>query len=101
MVVATRPCGPPLGQGQAGAKGGSGARSLMAKMAPPGEAAHFGLFALSGRATGFAGPAALAAVTQATASRRAGMAPVREGKKAAGIAPGFTGGPCTFRVLGR
>ncbi|GAA0567960.1 MFS transporter [Craurococcus roseus] len=55
----------------------SASRSLMAKMAPPGEAAaHFGLFALSGRATGFAGPAVLAAVTQATASQRAGMATV-------------------------
>jgi MFS transporter, UMF1 family len=52
-------------------------RSLMARMAPPGEeAAHFGLFALSGRVTGFLGPAVLAAVTQATASQRAGMATV-------------------------
>jgi UMF1 family MFS transporter len=49
----------------------------MARMAPPGEAAaHFGLFALSGRATGFLGPAVLAAATQATASQRAGMATV-------------------------
>jgi MFS transporter, UMF1 family len=55
----------------------SASRSLMARMAPPGEAAaHFGLFALSGRATGFLGPAVLAAVTQATASQRAGMATV-------------------------
>lgn len=52
-------------------------RSLMARMAPPGEAAaHFGLFALSGRATGFVGPAVLAAVTQAMGSQRAGMATV-------------------------
>lgn len=52
-------------------------RTLMARLAPPGEAAaHFGLFALSGRVTGFAGPAVLAAVTQATGSQRAGMATV-------------------------
>ncbi len=55
----------------------SASRSLMARMAPPGEeAAHFGLFALSGRATGFLGPGVLAAVTQATGSQRAGMATV-------------------------
>jgi UMF1 family MFS transporter len=52
-------------------------RTLMARMAPPGEAAAwFGLFALSGRVTGFLGPAALAAVTAATESQRAGMATV-------------------------
>jgi len=52
-------------------------RALMARLAPPGEAAaHFGLFALSGRVTGFAGPAVLAAVTAATGSQRAGMATV-------------------------
>jgi UMF1 family MFS transporter len=52
-------------------------RSLMAQLAPPGElAAHFGLFALSGRATGFLGPAALALVTTATGSQRWGMAVV-------------------------
>lgn len=52
-------------------------RALMARLAPPGEAsAHFGLFALSGRVTGFFGPAVLAAVTTATASQRAGMATV-------------------------
>ena len=52
-------------------------RTLMARLAPPGEAAaHFGLFALSGRVTGFLGPAALAAVTAATQSQRAGMATV-------------------------
>ncbi|MFH5923260.1 MFS transporter [Roseomonas xinghualingensis] len=50
-------------------------RTLMARMAPPGEvAAHFGLFALSGRITGFLGPATLAAVTQASGSQRAGIA---------------------------
>ena len=52
-------------------------RTLMARMAPEGEiAAHFGLFALSGRITGFAGPAVLAVVTAATGSQRAGMATV-------------------------
>ncbi|MFT8246806.1 MFS transporter [Roseomonas sp. BN140053] len=52
-------------------------RTLMARMAPPGEmAAHFGLFALSGRVTGFLGPATLAAVTAATGSQRLGMATV-------------------------
>ncbi|WP_207536612.1 MFS transporter [Sabulicella rubraurantiaca] len=52
-------------------------RSLMAQMAPPGEvAAHFGLFALSGRATSFLGPALLALVTEATRSQRWGMAVV-------------------------
>ncbi|WP_149538362.1 MFS transporter [Siccirubricoccus phaeus] len=52
-------------------------RALMARLAPPGEVtAHFGLFALSGRVTGFLGPAALAAVTAATGSQRAGMATV-------------------------
>lgn len=52
-------------------------RTLMARMAPPAEiGAFFGLFALSGRITGFIGPAVLAAVTAATASQRAGMAVV-------------------------
>jgi UMF1 family MFS transporter len=52
-------------------------RTLMARMAPEGQgAAHFGLFALSGRITGFMGPAVLAAVTTATGSQRAGMATV-------------------------
>jgi UMF1 family MFS transporter len=52
-------------------------RTLMAKMAPPGEAAaHFGLFALSGRVTGFLGPLLLAVVTDAFDSQRAGMAVV-------------------------
>ncbi|KAA2214186.1 MFS transporter [Teichococcus oryzae] len=55
----------------------SASRSLMAALAPPEEvAAHFGLFALSGRITGFMGPAMLAAVTAATGSQRAGMATV-------------------------
>lgn len=52
-------------------------RTLMARLAPPGEVtAHFGLFALSGRVTGFLGPAALAAATAATGSQRAGMATI-------------------------
>ncbi|MGK7866934.1 MFS transporter [Falsiroseomonas sp. E2-1-a20] len=52
-------------------------RSFMARLAPPDEvSAHFGLFALSGRITGFLGPAALAAVTTATGSQRLGMATV-------------------------
>jgi len=52
-------------------------RSLMAQLAPPTEiTAYFGLFALSGRATGFVGPAALALVTDLTNSQRAGMAVV-------------------------
>jgi UMF1 family MFS transporter len=49
----------------------------MARLAPPAEvAAYFGLFALSGRVTGFLGPAVLAAVTAMTGSQRAGMATV-------------------------
>jgi UMF1 family MFS transporter len=50
-------------------------RSLMARMAPA-EArnAQFGLFALSGRVTGFVGPTALGAVTAIAHSQRAGMA---------------------------
>jgi len=52
-------------------------RSLMAQLAPPAEVASwFGLFALSGRATSFIGPAALALVTDITDSQRAGMAVV-------------------------
>jgi UMF1 family MFS transporter len=52
-------------------------RAFMARLAPPGEAsAWFGLFALSGRVTGFIGPAALAEVTAATGSQRLGMATV-------------------------
>ncbi|CAH0189095.1 MFS transporter [Roseomonas sp. CECT 9278] len=55
----------------------AGSRTLMAQMAPEGQcAAHFGLFALSGRVTGFLGPAALAAVTAATGSQALGMSTV-------------------------
>ncbi|RAI60958.1 MFS transporter [Roseicella frigidaeris] len=52
-------------------------RTLMARLAPPDEVtAHFGLFALSGRITGFVGPWVVATVTAATGSQRAGMAMV-------------------------
>ena len=50
-------------------------RSLMARLAPAETRnAHFGLYALSGRVTGFIGPMALGVVTAATNSQRAGMA---------------------------
>lgn len=50
-------------------------RSLMARLAPAGSRnAYFGLYALSGRVTGFIGPMALGVVTAATGSQRAGMA---------------------------
>jgi UMF1 family MFS transporter len=52
-------------------------RSLMARLAPPDQMTEmFGLFALSGKATAFLGPAVLALVTTAFASQRAGMATV-------------------------
>ncbi len=52
----------------------SASRSLMARLAPAGERnAFFGLYALSGRVTGFFGPMALGLITAATASQRAGM----------------------------
>ena len=52
-------------------------RSLLARMAPAGaRAAYFGLFALSGRITGFVGPAAVGLATAAFASQRAGMAAI-------------------------
>lgn len=50
-------------------------RSMMAHMAPQEQrGAYFGLFALSGRVTGFLGPLALATVTYLFHSQRAGMA---------------------------
>ncbi|HEX5328418.1 MAG TPA: MFS transporter, partial [Acetobacteraceae bacterium] len=53
----------------------SASRSLMARLAPVGSRnAHFGLYALSGRVTGFVGPLALGIVTAASGSQRAGMA---------------------------
>jgi UMF1 family MFS transporter len=55
----------------------SASRTLMARLAPPGEVgAWFGLFALSGRVTGFLGPALLAIATATFASQQAGMAVV-------------------------
>ncbi len=55
----------------------SASRTLMARIAPPAEiGAWFGLFALSGRVTGFLGPALLAAATATFASQQAGMAVV-------------------------
>ncbi len=49
-------------------------RSFMARLAPPEHtAAYFGLLALSGRVTAFAGPLLLSVVTAATGSQRAGM----------------------------
>jgi MFS transporter, UMF1 family len=52
----------------------SASRSLMAQLADlPSRNAMFGLYALSGRITGFIGPAVLGAVTSLTGSQRAGM----------------------------
>ena len=52
-------------------------RSLMAHLAPEDRRAEmFGLYALSGKATAFLGPALLAFVTQAMNSQRAGMATI-------------------------
>jgi UMF1 family MFS transporter len=52
-------------------------RTLVARMAPEAvRAEFFGLFALSGRVTSFAGPALLGAATLATGSQRAGMATI-------------------------
>ena len=49
-------------------------RSLMARLAPEGtEASMFGLYALAGKATAFAGPFALGLVVQWTHSQRLGM----------------------------
>lgn len=55
----------------------SASRSLMARLAPA-EARNemFGLFALSGKVTAFAGPMVLAWTTAATGSQRAGMASI-------------------------
>jgi UMF1 family MFS transporter len=52
-------------------------RSLMARLAPPQLATEFfGLYALSGKATAFLGPAVLAFVTTTFDSQRAGMATI-------------------------
>ncbi len=53
----------------------SASRSMMARLAPPGrDTEMFGLFALSGRVTAFAGPALVGMITLALDSQRAGMA---------------------------
>jgi UMF1 family MFS transporter len=50
-------------------------RSLMARLTPPETRnAWFGLYALSGRVTGFVGPASLGVITAVTGSQRDGMA---------------------------
>jgi len=55
----------------------SASRSLMARLAPPDMRGEmFGLYALSGKATAFLGPALLAVATEAFASQRAGMATI-------------------------
>jgi MFS transporter, UMF1 family len=47
---------------------------LLARLAPPDQVGQFyGLFALSGKLTAFAGPIAVAAVTTITQSQRAGF----------------------------
>lgn len=52
-------------------------RTLMSRLSPPAQASeYFGLFALSGRITAFAGPAALAWATDTFGSQRAGMATI-------------------------
>ncbi len=52
-------------------------RSMMARLAPPHLTTEmFGLFAFSGKATAFLGPALLGAVTAAFDSQRAGMATI-------------------------
>jgi UMF1 family MFS transporter len=55
----------------------SASRSFMARLVPAGmEAQMFGLYALSGKATAFAGPLVLALTTKAFDSQRAGMASI-------------------------
>ena len=55
----------------------SASRSMMARLAPPERRTEmFGLFALSGRVTAFAGPALVAWATVAFDSQRAGMATI-------------------------
>jgi UMF1 family MFS transporter len=52
-------------------------RSLMARLSPPDrQAAYFGLFALSGKATAFVGPVVVAIVTDATGNQRLGLATI-------------------------
>jgi UMF1 family MFS transporter len=55
----------------------SASRSLMARLAPPRMMAEFfGLYALSGKATAFLGPAVFGLVTDVTGSQRLGMATI-------------------------
>ena len=55
----------------------SASRSLMARLAPPAQRTElFGLYALSGKATAFVGPALVGAVTLWANSQRAGMATI-------------------------
>ncbi len=52
-------------------------RSMMARLSPPGiETEMFGLYALAGKATAFAGPLCLGVMVQLTGSQRAGLATV-------------------------
>lgn len=52
-------------------------RSLMVRLSPPDQqAAYFGLFALSGKATAFVGPFVVAIVTDAAGSQRLGLATI-------------------------
>jgi len=55
----------------------SSSRSYLARVAPPELRTQcFGLYALSGKATAFAGPLLVFAVTAATGNQRAGMIPI-------------------------
>jgi len=50
-------------------------RTMMARLAPPGQTAQFfGLYTLTGKATSFTGPFLIAGVTAATGSQRIGLA---------------------------
>ena len=63
--------------GLAGGPVQAASRSLMARLAPPDMVAEFfGLYALSGKATAFMAPWAIAVVTGLAASQRAGVAVV-------------------------
>ena len=61
--------------GMAGGPLQAASRSLLVRMAPKDRVAqYFGLFALTGKVTSFAGPLLVGAVTAITASQKAGMA---------------------------
>jgi UMF1 family MFS transporter len=52
-------------------------RSLLARLAPPGQITqYFGLFAFSGKVTAFLAPFLVASVTLATGSQRFGMSAI-------------------------